>query len=58
MLFPFLFCAYMRAKTVAEHPSSWPYREGAHFLSMTEEYLKGKRKRIAPTYHAAIAQLS
>jgi hypothetical protein len=30
----------------------------AHFLLMTEEYLKGKGKRIAPTYHAAITQQS
>jgi len=29
-----------------------------HFLLMIEEYLKGKRNRIAPTYHAAITQLS
>jgi hypothetical protein len=28
------------------------------FLSMTEEYLRGKGKRIAPTYLAAITKLS
>src|SRR5215469_3362837 len=29
-----------------------------HFVVLREEYLKGKRNRIAPSYHAAITQLS
>jgi len=58
MLFSFFLCAYMRAKTVAEQPSSWPYREGCSFLVDDRRVPEGEKEKnsteLSRSYHAAI----
>ena len=58
MLFSFFLCAYMRAKTVAEQPSSWPYREGCSFLVDDRRIPEGEKEKnsteLSRSYHAAI----
>jgi len=57
MTFSFFACIYVLKLLLNKLPPSLSGR-AAHFSLMTEEYLKGKGKRIAPIYQAAITQLS